>query len=617
MSKMKRLVSLLVVIVIVFAASPVNAIASEIKKIDMQEVVKYSTISHLLNDLNDDELITVGIWLNDINYDTIKNDVVDLIGYGKEYLAQRSEKIISDYIRQKSRSSITNIFGFDFTSVGELSEYLSQTQSLRQELIQQTDSYIMAMREHAAEAYETYLTEFVNGCLTESSVIYKSKYAPLIICRLNRTAIEAISRYSQVVSIELCNDIECEDAGDINISLPTISANTVKSQGFDGTGLKIGQIETGVPDTERMGLYNAAVVSRSGNISSTDHASLVANILVGEDGIVPYATLYSTSAKYNASTGSVGTYTSNVEMENIEWLISQGVTVINRSFGGASSDGDYDVFSKWIDHVVNQHNITFVQAAGNNGAGSYKHLYAKNAILVGGMNDNGTIDASDDTYYYATSHRDKDIRKVDVVAPAVGFSIEGSAGASGTSFAAPHVAGVVAQMMCAVPGMKLKPEAIKAAVIASCTRKTISTDPQNVLSDKEGAGVINALNAVNSLSRISLQSTCYSNSGSAISFTFYPLTTGTKTISVVWLSGVIATGTEHTSLETPTLSSYKLEVRDPYGNLVTNGTLISENGESAVYLKFEATSTAAYTVTVTRTSSNTDATDRIAIANHR
>ncbi len=475
----------------------------------------------------------------------------------------------------------------------------------------------MAMREHAAEAYETYLTEFVNGCLTESSVIYKSKYAPLIICRLNRAAIEAISRYSQVVSIELCNDTECEDAGDTNISLPTISANTVRDQGFDGTGLKIGQIETGVPDTERQGLYNAAVVPRSENISLTDHASIVANIMVGEDGIVPYATLYSTSAKYNVSTGSVGVYTNDVEMENIEWLISQGVTLINRSFGGASANGEYDMFSKWIDHVVNQHNITFVQAAGNNGEGSYKHLYAKNAILVGGMNDNGTIDASDDTYYYATSHRDKDIRKVDVVAPAVGFSIDGYSNASGTSFAAPHVAGVVAQMMCAVPGMKLKPEAIKAAVMASCTRKTISTDPQNVLSDKEGAGVINALNAVNSLSRISLQSTCYSNSGSAISFTFYPLTTGTKTISVVWLSGVIATGTDHTSLEIPTLSSYKLEVRDPYGSLVTDGTLTSETGESVIYLKFEATSTAAYTVTVTRTSSNTDAVDRIAIANHR
>lgn len=477
----------------------------------------------------------------------------------------------------------------------------------------------MAMREHAAEAYETYLTEFVNGCLTESSVIYKSKYAPLIICRLNRAAIEAISRYSQVVSIEICDDLEYQNFGDLNVSLPTISANTVKNQGYDGTGVKIGQIELSVPNTETVGLYNAGVVVRSEKIPTDDHATLVANIMVGEDGLAPYASLYSTSALYDAATGNVlEDYDVVIEVENTEWLISQGVTVINRSAGPVNRiDNTYDVFSKWVDHVVNQHNVTYVQAAGNDYSNYFRALHAKNAILVGGMNDNGTIDASDDTYYYATSHRDKDIRKVDVVAPAVGFSIDGYSNASGTSFAAPHVAGVVAQMMCAVPGMKLKPEAIKAAVMASCTRKTISTDPQNVLSDKEGAGVINALNAVNSLSKISLQSTCYSNSGSAISFTFYPLTTGTKTISVVWLSGVIATGTDHTSLEIPTLSSYKLEVRDPYGSLVTDGTLTSETGESVIYLKFEATSTAAYTVTVTRTSSNTDAVDRIAIANHR
>ncbi len=450
--------------------------------------------------------------------------------------------------------------------------------------------------------------------MKNAEILYQSQYAPMVICKLTKSDIIRLSKIEQVATLSLYTDYEVEDLGNLNISLPAISADITKNQGFMGASVKIGQIETGRPKTNVSALSGKNITRRG--TTTTDHASLVASIMIGKNGVAPGATLYSTSAYYNSSTNSDNSYYSTaIEYENIEWLVSQGVTIINRSFGG-STDGIYDDFSKWVDHIVNQHNVTFIQAAGNGGPNGSVSLQSYNAIVVGGINDMGTLSKTDDTYYSSTSYLSSGNNKPDVVAPAVGFSIPeayGGSSVNGTSFAAPHVTGMVAQMMCTATSLKLRPDAIKAAVMASCDRKTVPGVSLAILTNQEGAGVVNALNAVNSIARLDLQQTYYTTTASTFTYSFYPLSTGIKTIVISWLRNVTGSGTSHSTISTPNLTDFDLYVYDSDGNYIASSASIVNNVE---FVRFNATTTSAYTVRIVRYTNNSTS-ERISLANHR
>ncbi len=102
--------------------------------------------------------------------------------------------------------------------------------------------------------------------------------------------------------------------------------------------------------------------------------------------------------------------------------------------------------------------------------------------------------------------------------------------------------GVVAQMMTRMVSMRFNPNAIKAALISSCDRKTISGAAVGTLTEKEGAGVINALNAINNASLIIAKNSHYETSSSSITMTFYPEESGYISISIAWLREVAMSG---------------------------------------------------------------------------
>lgn len=562
----------------------------------------------IIANVKEDELITVYVWIDDIDYDVIVAQTEKSTGLSEELLLQSGKEI---FVTKDEKG--VPVIKEEFKSENELSEFLIATQEEREKLSEDVDTYINEKRKISREAYAENNGTFIKDNLNSDNVIFQSQYAPMIICRLTKSEIGCLSENKRVSSLSLYEDCEAEDCGNLDISLPAINADTTIGQGIMGSNVKIGQIETRRPKTGVSSLYGKSITRRG--TATTDHASLVAAIMIGSSGVAPSASIYSTSAKYNVSTNSDNsTYSTAVEYENIEWLVSQGVDVINRSFGGSTSS--YDAFSKWIDHIVNQHNVTFVQAAGNGGNQSYVDLQSFNAIVVGGINDMGTLSKTDDSYYIPTSCVHGDSFKPEVVAPAVGFSIpeayDGEA-VNGTSFAAPHVTGVVAQMMCTVPSLKLRPDAIKAALMASCDRKTIPGASMNRLTTQEGAGVVNALNAVNSLSRVAVQQTYYTTTGNSITFNFYPLTTGRKAVVISWLKRVTGTGTNHSTLTNPNLTNFDLHVYDSSGNEVSH---VQSSVDSVEYIGFNATTTNKYTVVITRVTNNTTS-ERITLANYR
>ncbi len=85
-----------------------------------------------------------------------------------------------------------------------------------------------------------------------------------------------------------------------------------------------------------------------------------------------------------------------------------------------------------------------------------------------------------------------DFNKPNVVAPAVGVRTANGLAASGTSVAAPIVAGIAAQLIARSPTLGSWPEAVRAIVMAGAVRHTVMPDG-SVNADHEGAGTVSAL----------------------------------------------------------------------------------------------------------------------------
>ena len=189
------------------------------------------------------------------------------------------------------------------------------------------------------------------------------------------------------------------------------------------------------------------------------HAKRVATIIMN---MAPNATYY--AAYY-------GDY-----MANTEWLLSQGVNVINISVEIGNGVNSYNQEAKWFDHIAFSHDVHVVIGAGNDGSLGVKGAaMAYNAITVGAYDDHNSTNTAGFTVYdsssYMTSVPDKLPSKPDLLAPGANIyiQVDGTSGNfSGSSFAAPFVTGTVVYMCQVNSTMKIRQDAAKAALAASC-----------------------------------------------------------------------------------------------------------------------------------------------------
>ncbi len=158
----------------------------------------------------------------------------------------------------------------------------------------------------------------------------------------------------------------------------------------------------------------------------------------------------------------------------------------------------YNNEDRWIDHISNQHNILMICSAGN--YADQKILspaMAYNTLAIGGYNDKETASKDDDTLFAYSYDNGDGCLKPDVVAPA---NILGG----GTSSSAPVVTGIAALLLQLKPSLEYQPQVLKAILLASCQRKVISTPAESMgqgLTNKQGAGAVDAWNAISIISR--------------------------------------------------------------------------------------------------------------------
>ncbi|SEE59568.1 Serine protease, subtilisin family [Jiangella alba] len=243
-------------------------------------------------------------------------------------------------------------------------------------------------------------------------------------------------------------------------SVPQIGAPQAWEDGYAGAGAVIAVLDTGV-DATHPDLAGRVVAEQ--NFSTSDdaldrfgHGTHVASIAAGTGaasdgsfrGVAPEAALISGKVLDDHGSGLV----SDV-IDGMEWAAEQGADVVNLSLGTEPTDGQ-DPASLAVDRLTEESGVLFVIAAGNFGDGpdTVTSPAAADAALAVGAVDGDDVLAPFSSRGPRLTDR---AIKPEISAPGVeitaarsttidGGGDEAYMEASGTSMAAPHVAGAAA-----------------------------------------------------------------------------------------------------------------------------------------------------------------------------
>ncbi|MEV7416655.1 S8 family serine peptidase [Streptomyces sp. NPDC089919] len=250
-------------------------------------------------------------------------------------------------------------------------------------------------------------------------------------------------------------------------SVRQIGADKAWAAGYDGKGVKIAVLDTGV-DRTHADLETRVVAEKnfSGSPDAKDrvgHGTHVASIAAGTGarsggrfkGVAPGAELISGKVLDDHGNGD-----DSAVIAGMEWAAAQGADVVNLSLGGPDSPGT-DPLEATVDRLSATKGVLFAVAAGNDGEGGASTVAspgsADAALTVGAVDHDDKL-----APFSSTGPRVDGAVKPDVTAPGVAITAAAAAGSAfdrdpgtphpapgyltldGTSMATPHVAGAAA-----------------------------------------------------------------------------------------------------------------------------------------------------------------------------
>jgi Subtilase family len=288
-------------------------------------------------------------------------------------------------------------------------------------------------------------------------------------------------------------------------SVAQIGAPAAWQAGYDGRGVDVAVLDTGVdaahPDLAGKVVEQRNFTDATDSVDRFGHGTHVAATIAGtgaasggsRKGVAPGADLLAGKVLNDAGVG----YDSWI-IAGMEWAVTQGAEVVNLSLGGAATDGT-DPLSEAVNRLTADHGTLFVIAAGNTGrdADVGTPAAADAALSVGAVDrDESLADFSS-----RGPRLGDDAVKPEITAPGVGIVAARAAGtrlgtpvddrytaASGTSMAAPHVAGAAALLAQARPGWA-------AAQLKDALVSTARGNPGTAV-DAQGAGRVDVARAV-------------------------------------------------------------------------------------------------------------------------
>jgi len=355
---------------------------------------------------------------------------------------------------------------------------------------------------HAAPGYDT--PELKAGLLrTGCDVDRALRYVPVVVSAFDD--LDQVRRAARLPAVGVIEK-DCEVHFAINISSKAVKAassneyfpNTAHDLGYDGEGMTVAILDLGI-DNEHPTLNGSFVAGadfsipdtpatpRDGSFDPDDtggHGTGVASVLAGRGnvrgehvGIAPGAGII--DLKLTGLNPAYG----RAMADAMEWCIDHkdtdwgnghvGIDVISMS---ALSDTTPNSTLGQLQDRIAREGIPFIQAAGNDGVKQGEqpadYWWSDDVIIAGGLDDKRTVDRDDDTYWNDATYGPRepdgdddlyDELKPDVVAPATNLSVarysalsalqpaRGWHAVEGTSYATPHVSGIVTLMMEANP----------------------------------------------------------------------------------------------------------------------------------------------------------------------
>jgi subtilisin family serine protease len=239
-------------------------------------------------------------------------------------------------------------------------------------------------------------------------------------------------------------------------SVAQIGAPTAWAAGHTGKGATVAIVDSGI-DVTHPDLVDAVTASAdfTASAAGTDdqygHGTHVASIVTGSGvghargyaGVAPDAVLLNAKVINDDGGG-----TESTTIAGMQWAVAHGATIVNLSLGLAFDADGTDLMSAEVDRLSAQTGALFVVAAGNEGPGPGtigSPAAAESALTVGAVDAENAL-----TRFSSRGPRYFDDGvKPDITAPGQGIvaalahgPVEGPYIArSGTSMAAPHVAG--------------------------------------------------------------------------------------------------------------------------------------------------------------------------------
>ena len=243
-------------------------------------------------------------------------------------------------------------------------------------------------------------------------------------------------------------------------SVPQIGAPEAWAAGYDGTGVTVAVLDTGIdvnhPDFAGQIDGTQSFVPGEGITDINGHGTHVASTIVGTGaasggdykGVAPGADLI----VGKVLGGPEGSGQDSWVLAGMEWAAQSGADVVSMSLGDSMPSDGTDPMSQAVNNLSEQYGTLFVIAAGNAGPESISTPGAAASALTV-----GAVDKQDGLAYFSSTGplTVSGALKPDLVAPGVDITAarsqemtDGGEGLyrtiSGTSMATPHVSGAAA-----------------------------------------------------------------------------------------------------------------------------------------------------------------------------